>query len=167
RLHDVAQDVIINSEDCGTLRGIEFEPLKKNEEIVETLGERVLGRITIDDVVNPLTNEVIVKAGEMITEADAAKINASPLERIEVRSALTCEAETGICTKCYGRNLATNRIALLGEGEGVLASQFIGERVSQLTLRTFHVGGTAGNIYEVSTITTKFKGRLEIEDLKV
>src|SRR5690554_4888346 len=167
RLHDVAQDVIINSEDCGTLRGIEFEPLKKNEEIVETLGERVLGRITIDDVVNPLTNEIIVKAGEMIKEAEAQKINASPLERIEVRSALTCEAETGICTQCYGRNLASNRLAQLGEAVGVIAAQSIGEPGTQLTLRTFHVGGTAGNISEVSTITTKFKGRLEIEDLKV
>src|SRR5690554_1549543 len=167
RLHDVAQDVIINLEDCGTLRGIDFEPLKKNEEVVETLGERVLGRIVVDDVINPLTNEVIVMAGEMITEAAAEKINASPLEKIEVRSALTCEAESGICTKCYGRNLASNRMAQLGEAVGVIAAQSIGEPGTQLTLRTFHVGGTAGNISEVSTITTKFKGRLEIEDLKV
>ena len=163
----MAQDVIINLEDCGTLRGIEFEPLKKNEEIVETLGERVLGRIVVEDVINPLTNEVIVKAGEMITEASAEKINASPLEKIEVRSALTCEAESGICTKCYGRNLASNRMAQLGEAVGVIAAQSIGEPGTQLTLRTFHVGGTAGNISEISTIVTKFKGRLEIEDLKV
>ena len=167
RLHDVAQDVIVNSEDCGTLRGIEFEALKKNEEIVESLGERVLGRITLDDIINPLTNEVIVAAGEMVKEAHIAKINASPLEKLEVRSALTCEADHGICAKCYGRNLASNRMAQLGEAVGVIAAQSIGEPGTQLTLRTFHVGGTAGNISEVSTITTKFKGRLEIEDLKV
>ena len=167
RLHDVAQDVIVNSEDCGTLRGIEFEALKKNEEIVESLGERVLGRITLDDIINPLTNEVIVPAGEMVNEAHVAKINASPLEKLEVRSALTCEADHGICVKCYGRNLASNRMAQLGEAVGVIAAQSIGEPGTQLTLRTFHVGGTAGNISEVSTITTKFKGRLEIEDLKV
>ncbi len=167
RLHDVAQDVIINIEDCGTLRGIEFEALKKNEEIVESLGERVLGRVAIDDVIHPLTNEVIVKAGEEIREAQAKIIDKSPLERIEVRSALTCEAPNGICTKCYGRNLATGKMAQRGEAVGVVAAQSIGEPGTQLTLRTFHVGGTAGNISEVSTINAKFKGRLEIEDLRV
>ncbi len=167
RLHDVAQDVIINIEDCGTLRGIEFEALKKNEEIVESLGERVLGRVAIDDVIHPLTNEVIVKAGEEIREAQANIIDKSPLERIEVRSALTCEAPNGICTKCYGRNLATGKMAQRGEAVGVVAAQSIGEPGTQLTLRTFHVGGTAGNISEVSTINAKFKGRLEIEDLRV
>lgn len=166
RLHDVAQDVIINTVDCGTLRGIELEALKKNEEIIESLGERVLGRVTLKDIINPLTNEVIVKEGELINEAHAKVINASPLERIEVRSALTCEAESGICAKCYGRNLATGKSAQIGEAVGVVAAQSIGEPGTQLTLRTFHVGGTAGNISEVSTITTKFKGRLEIEDLR-
>lgn len=166
RLHDVAQDVIINTNDCGTLRGIEFEALKKNEEIIEPLGERVLGRVALEDIINPLTNEVIVKGGEEIREVHAHAINKSPLEKIEVRSALTCEAESGICAKCYGRNLATGKMAQIGEAVGVVAAQSIGEPGTQLTLRTFHVGGTAGNISEVSTISAKFKGRLEIEDLR-
>ena len=166
RLHDVAQDVIINTEDCNTLRGLDFEALKKNEEIIESLGERVLGRVALEDVINPLNNEVIIKAGEEISEAHAKALNASPLEKIQVRSALTCEAESGICVKCYGRNLATGKMAQIGEAVGVVAAQSIGEPGTQLTLRTFHVGGTAGNISEVSTITTKFKGRLEIEDLR-
>lgn len=167
RLHDVAQDVVVNTEDCGTLRGVEFEALKKNEEIVESLGERVLGRVALNDVINPLNNEVIVAAGEEILESHAKSINESPIEQIEVRSALTCEAERGICAKCYGRNLATGKMAQRGEAVGVIAAQSIGEPGTQLTLRTFHVGGTAGNISEVSTIKTKFAGRLEIEDLKV
>ncbi|WP_372474464.1 DNA-directed RNA polymerase subunit beta' [Capnocytophaga sp. ARDL2] len=166
RLHDVAQDVIINTHDCGTLRGIEFEALKKNEEIIEPLGERVLGRVALEDVINPLTNEVIVHAGEEIKEVHVNAINKSPLEKIEVRSALTCQADSGICAKCYGRNLATGKMAQIGEAVGVVAAQSIGEPGTQLTLRTFHVGGTAGNISEVSTITAKFKGRLEIEDLR-
>ncbi|PJR03150.1 DNA-directed RNA polymerase subunit beta' [Avrilella dinanensis] len=167
RLHDVAQDVVVNTEDCGTLRGVEFEALKKNEEIVESLGERVLGRVALNDVINPLNNEVIVAAGEEILESHAKSINESPIEQIEVRSALTCEAERGICAKCYGRNLATGKMAQRGEAVGVIAAQSIGEPGTQLTLRTFHVGGTAGNISEVSTIKTKFAGRLEIDDLKV
>ena len=167
RLHDVAQDVVVNTEDCGTLRGVEFEALKKNEEIVESLGERVLGRVALNDVINPLNNEVIVAAGEQIVEAHAKAINESPIEQIEVRSALTCEAERGICAKCYGRNLATGKMAQMGEAVGVIAAQSIGEPGTQLTLRTFHVGGTAGNISEVSTIKTKFAGKLEIDDLKV
>ena len=166
RLHDVAQDVIVNSVDCGTLRGIEFEALKKNEEIIESLGERILGRIAIADVINPLTSEVIIPAGVEITEKEAKAINASPLERVEVRSALTCEAKTGICAKCYGRNLANGKMAQRGEAVGVVAAQSIGEPGTQLTLRTFHVGGTAGNISEVSTLVTRFKGRVEVEDLK-
>src|SRR5690606_5497407 len=166
RLHDVAQDVIIHTVDCGTLRGIELEALKKNEESIGSLGERVVGRVTLKDIISPLTNQVFVEEGELINEAHAKVINASPLERIEVRSALTCEAESGICAKCYGRNLATGKSAQIGEAVGVVAAQSIGEPGTQLTLRTFHVGGTAGNISEVSTITTKFKGRLEIEDLR-
>ncbi len=167
RLHDVAQDVVVNIEDCGTLRGVEFEALKKNEEIVESLGERVLGRVALNDVINPLNNEVIIAAGEQILESHAKLINESPIERIEVRSALTCEAERGVCAKCYGRNLATGKMAQMGEAVGVIAAQSIGEPGTQLTLRTFHVGGTAGNISEVSTIKTKFAGRLDIDDLKV
>ena len=167
RLHDVAQDVVVNIDNCGTLRGVEFEALKKNEEIVESLGERVLGRVALNDVYNPTNNDIIVEGGEQITEAHAKAINNSPIEQIEVRSALTCEAERGICAKCYGRNLATGQMAQIGEAVGVIAAQSIGEPGTQLTLRTFHVGGTAGNISEVSTIKTKFAGRLEIDDLKV
>ncbi|MBB1138627.1 DNA-directed RNA polymerase subunit beta' [Myroides sp. WP-1] len=166
RLHDVAQDVIVNSVDCGTLRGIDVMPLKKNEEVIETLGERVLGRVALNNVVNPLNSEVIVGAGEEITEAIAKAINAAPIESVEVRSPLTCEAKVGICAKCYGRNLATARMVQKGEAVGVVAAQSIGEPGTQLTLRTFHVGGTAGNISETSTINAKFKGRLEIEELR-
>lgn len=166
RLHDVAQDVIVNTVDCGTLRGIEVSALKKNEEVVETLAERILGRVVLEDVVHPLTSEVIIKAGNEITEAHAKIINASPIERVEVRSPLTCEATSGICARCYGRNLATGRMTQKGEAVGVVAAQSIGEPGTQLTLRTFHVGGTAGNISETSSIVTKFKGRLDMEDLR-
>lgn len=166
RLHDVAQDVIVNTVDCGTLRGIEVHALKKNEEIVETLGERILGRVALHDVINPLNLEVLVEAGEQITEAIVRKIEASPIETVEVRSPLTCEAEKGICAKCYGRNLANGKMVQRGEAVGVIAAQSIGEPGTQLTLRTFHVGGTAGNISEESSIITRFAGRLEIEDLK-
>ncbi|WP_445455391.1 DNA-directed RNA polymerase subunit beta' [Flavobacterium sp. HNIBRBA15423] len=166
RLHDVSQDVIVNSVDCGTLRGIEVTALKKNEEIVESLGERILGRVTLQDVVNPLTSEVLVKAGEQITDVIVKKIEASPLEKIEVRSPLTCEATKGICAKCYGRNLATGKMTQKGEAVGVIAAQSIGEPGTQLTLRTFHVGGVAGGLSEESSIITKFRGRLEVEDLK-
>lgn len=166
RLHDVAQDVIVNTVDCGTLRGVEVGALKKNDEIVESLGERILGRVVLNDVVNPMNSEVIIHAGEEVTESISKAINAAPIETIEVRSPLTCEAKTGICAQCYGRNLATGRMAQKGEAVGVVAAQSIGEPGTQLTLRTFHVGGTAGNISEVSTISTRFKGRLEMEDLK-
>ncbi|MTG97259.1 MULTISPECIES: DNA-directed RNA polymerase subunit beta' [Myroides] len=166
RLHDVAQDVIVNSEDCGTLRGIEVKALKKNEEVIESLGERVLGRVSLNDVVNPLNSEIIVHAGQEVSEAIAKAINAAPIESIEVRSPLTCEAKAGICSQCYGRNLATAKMVQKGEAVGVVAAQSIGEPGTQLTLRTFHVGGTAGNISETSSINSKFKGRLEMEDLK-
>jgi DNA-directed RNA polymerase subunit beta' len=166
RLHDVSQDVIVNTVDCGTLRGVEVSALKKNEEIVETLGERILGRVTLQDVINPLTNEVIIEAGEQITEPFMKLIEASPIEKLEVRSPLTCEATKGICAKCYGRNLATGRMTQKGEAVGVIAAQSIGEPGTQLTLRTFHVGGVAGGISEESSIVTRFGGKLEIEDLK-
>ena len=167
RLVDVAQDVIITTEDCGTLRGVEVEALKKNEEIVETLGERVLGRVALNDIVDPLTGDVIVEAGGYIEAAEVQKINATALDRVEVRSALTCEAEKGICEKCYGRNLATNKPVQKGESVGVVAAQSIGEPGTQLTLRTFHVGGIAGNVSEESQLTAKFDGVAEIEDLRV
>ena len=166
RLVDVSQDVIVNIEDCGTLRGIEVEALKKNEEVVETLGERILGRVSLHDVFNPITEELILHAGEQIMEADVKKIEASPIEKVEVRSALTCEAQKGICGKCYGRNLATNKMVQRGEAVGVVAAQSIGEPGTQLTLRTFHVGGIAGNISEDSKLEAKFGGKAEIEDLR-
>ncbi len=140
--------------------------MKKNEEIVETLGERILGRVVLQDVVNPLTNDILVHAGEQITEAIMKVIENSPVEKVEVRSPLVCEATKGICAKCYGRNLATGKMTQRGEAVGVIAAQSIGEPGTQLTLRTFHVGGVAGGISEESNILAKFAGRLEIEDLK-
>ncbi|WP_394751231.1 DNA-directed RNA polymerase subunit beta' [Spongiimicrobium salis] len=166
RLVDVSQDVIINIEDCGTLRGIEVTPLKKNEEVVETLGERILGRVSLHDVYNPLNEELLLTAGQEIMETDVKRIEASPIEKIEVRSALTCEARRGICGKCYGRNLSTNKMVQRGEAVGVVAAQSIGEPGTQLTLRTFHVGGIAGNISEDNKLVAKFAGKAEIEDLR-
>ena len=166
RLVDVSQDVIVNTDDCGTLRGITVEPLKKNEEVVEKLEERIVGRTSLNDVYDPLTEELLVAAGDHINEAVAKKIEASPIESIEVRSALTCEAKTGICAKCYGRNLATGKMVQKGEAVGVVAAQSIGEPGTQLTLRTFHVGGIAGNISEENNLAVKFDGVAEIEDFK-
>ena len=166
RLVDVSQDVIVNIEDCETLRGIAVEALKKNEEVVETLGERILGRVSLHDVHNPLTDELLLTAGQQIMEDDVKKIEASPIEKVEVRSALTCEAEKGICAKCYGRNLSTNKMVQRGEAVGVVAAQSIGEPGTQLTLRTFHVGGIAGNISEDNKLSVKFEGVAEIEDLR-
>ncbi|WP_047244712.1 DNA-directed RNA polymerase subunit beta' [Maribacter thermophilus] len=166
RLVDVSQDVIINIEDCETLRGVEIQALKKNEEIVETLGERILGRVSLHDVYDPVTEELLLKAGQEIMESDVKKIEASPIEKVEVRSALTCEAQKGICAKCYGRNLSTNKMVQRGEAVGVVAAQSIGEPGTQLTLRTFHVGGIAGNISEDNKLEAKFSGVAEIEDLR-
>ena len=166
RLVDVSQDVIVNSDDCGTLRGITVKALKKNEEIVEKLQERIVGRTSLDDVYDPITEELLVSAGEHINESIAKKIETSPIESIEVRSPLTCEAKTGICAKCYGRNLATGKMVQKGEAVGVVAAQSIGEPGTQLTLRTFHVGGIAGNISEENRLTVKFDGKAEIDDLK-
>src|SRR5690606_1504908 len=133
-------------------RGIEVEALKKNDEIIECLGGRVAGRVSLDDVYDPLTEELIVGAGQEITDAIVKKIDASPIERMDVRSRLTCEAKQGICAKCYGRNLATGKMVQQGEAVGVVAAQSIGEPGTQLTLRTFHVGGIAGNISEDNKI---------------
>ncbi|TLP81059.1 DNA-directed RNA polymerase subunit beta' [Maribacter sp. ACAM166] len=166
RLVDVSQDVIVNTEDCDTLRGVEIQALKKNEEIVEGLGERILGRVSLHDVYNPMTEELILKSGQQILESDVKKVEASPIEKVEVRSALTCEAEKGICAKCYGRNLSTNKMVQRGEAVGVVAAQSIGEPGTQLTLRTFHVGGIAGNISEDNKLEVKFSGVAEIEDLR-
>ena len=166
RLHDVAQDVIVNSVDCGTLRGLSVSALKKNEEIVESIGDRVVGRVSLHDVTHPLTGDVLVAAGELIEDAHAKAIEESPLESVEVRSPLTCEAKKGICAKCYGLNLATGKMVQQGESVGVIAAQSIGEPGTQLTLRTFHVGGIAGNISEENKLVARFDGVAEIEDLK-
>ena len=166
RLVDVAQDVIIYDEDCNTLRGITVEALKKNEEIVETLGERILGRVSLHDIYNPLNDELIVKAGEEISELKVKLIESTPIEKVEVRSPLTCESPQGVCSKCYGRNLATGKMVQNGEAVGVVAAQSIGEPGTQLTLRTFHVGGIAGNISEENSLSVRFDGVAEIEDLK-
>ena len=166
RLHDVSQDVIVNLDDCGTLRGVEVKPLKKNEEIVETLGERILGRVTLHDIVDPLSNSVIVESGNEVKEKHLSILKNLPIESVEVRSPLTCIAKHGVCKKCYGRNLGTGKMVQLGEAVGVIAAQSIGEPGTQLTLRTFHVGGVAGNISEENKLVTKFDGIVEIEDLK-
>jgi len=166
RLVDVSQDVVVREEDCGTLRGIEVKPLKKNNEIVETLGERILGRVALDDIYHPETNEIIVAAGEEITEEKVELIEQTSIESVEVRSPLTCEAKHGVCVKCYGRNLATGEMVEKGEAVGVVAAQSIGEPGTQLTLRTFHQGGVAGNVSEQSNITAKFDGIVEIDELR-
>ena len=166
RLVDVSQDVIITEDDCGTLRGINVSALKKNEEVVEKLGDRIVGRTSLQDVYDPITGELLVKSGELINEMIADKIQNSSVETVEVRSALTCESKRGICAKCYGRNLATGKDVQMGEAVGVVAAQSIGEPGTQLTLRTFHVGGIAGNISEENSVISKFDGNIEIEDLK-
>ena len=166
RLVDVSQDVIITEEDCGTLRGISVSALKKNEEVVEKLGDRILGRTSLQDVYDPISGELLVKSGQAIDDLIADKIENSSVETVEVRSALTCESKRGICAKCYGRNLATGKDVQMGEAVGVVAAQSIGEPGTQLTLRTFHVGGIAGNISEENSVISKFDGNIEIEDLK-
>ena len=166
RLVDVAQDVIINLEDCGTLRGLIATALKNNEEVVASLSERILGRTTVHDIYHPLTGKLIISAGEEIIEEVADIIEDSPIERVEIRSVLTCEAENGVCAKCYGRNLATAKMIQLGEAVGVISAQSIGEPGTQLTLRTFHVGGIAGNVSTQSTVVARYDGIAEIEELR-
>jgi DNA-directed RNA polymerase subunit beta' len=166
RLVDVSQDVIINEEDCGTLRGLVATAIKKNEEVVESLYERILGRTTVHDVFHPLTGELIVEAGQELTEELAGKIEDSPIEQVEIRSVLTCESKKGVCAKCYGRNLANGRMVQKGEAVGVIAAQSIGEPGTQLTLRTFHVGGTASNIMSESRLVARYSGIAEIEEIR-
>ena len=166
RLVDVAQDIIINEEDCGTLRGLMVSALKDNEDIVEPLSERILGRVSVHDVYDPITNDIILVSGDQITEKDARKIDDSSIEAVEIRSVLTCETERGVCAKCYGRNLATARMVQMGEATGVIAAQSIGEPGTQLTLRTFHVGGTASNIATEASIIAKFSGTVVFEELR-
>jgi DNA-directed RNA polymerase subunit beta' len=166
RLVDVAQDVVINTEDCGTLRGIVATSLKKNDEVVEPLYDRILGRASVHDVYLPETDTLIVAAGELISEEVATIIEKAGIEEVEIRSVLTCEMRRGVCSKCYGRNLASHRPAQLGDAVGVIAAQSIGEPGTQLTLRTFHVGGTASNIADVSDMKAKANGKLEIDELR-
>ncbi len=166
RLVDVSQDVIISEKDCGTLLGLTITALKKNEEVVETLYDRILGRVALHDVYHPLTGEIIVKGGEEITEVLAQKIEDSPIESVEIRSVLTCESKHGVCANCYGRNLASGRMVQKGEAVGVIAAQSIGEPGTQLTLRTFHQGGTASNVAANSKIEVKYDGTLEVDELR-
>jgi len=167
RLVDVAHDVIITEEDCGTLRGLVCSALKNGDEIISTLYERVLGRVSVHDVVDPTTGNLIVAAGEEITEPKAKAIENSPIESVEIRSVLTCESKHGVCMKCYGRNLATARMVQLGEAVGVIAAQAIGEPGTQLTLRTFHAGGIAANAAANANITAKNDAKLEFDELRV
>ena len=167
RLVDVAHDVIINEEDCGTLRGLPTTALKKGEDIVQSLYDKILGRTSVHDIYHPLTGELIVRAGEELTEDICKAIEDSPIEEVEIRSVLTCESKHGVCAKCYGRNLATGKMVQKGESVGVIAAQAIGEPGTQLTLRTFHVGGVAGgNIGTTSSLQAKYPGRLEIDELR-
>jgi DNA-directed RNA polymerase subunit beta' len=166
RLHDVAQDMIVGEVDCGTLRGIYTTALKDNEDIVEPLYDRILGRTTLHDVHDPITGELLASAGQDLTEEVSKKIENSPLEGVEIRSVLTCESRRGVCALCYGRNLASGKRVQKGEAVGVIAAQSIGEPGTQLTLRTFHVGGTASNIAAESQINAKFDGIIEFENVR-
>ena len=168
RLVDVAQDVIISESDCGTIRGVVTEALKEGEDVKESLAERIVGRVTVNDIVNPLTKKIIVKAGEDITDEKAEIISEeTPITSVEIRSVLTCESKRGVCAKCYGRNLSTGKLVEVGEAVGIIAAQSIGEPGTQLTLRTFHIGGTASKIITQSQITTKFDGKVKFENLKL
>ncbi len=166
RLVDVSHDVIITEDDCGTLRGLECRALKEGDEVVSTLAERILGRVSVHDVINPHTSEILVKAGEEITEAKAQAVEDAGIEMVEIRSVLTCESKKGVCRKCYGRNLATSKMVQLGEAVGVIAAQAIGEPGTQLTLRTFHSGGIAENAAANASITSKYDAKLKFEGLR-
>ena len=166
RLVDVSHDVIINEEDCGTLRGLVCTALKSGDEVISTLYERILGRVSVHDIINPTTGELIVAAGEEITEPIAQAIEDSPIESVEIRSVLTCESRHGVCMKCYGRNLATSRMVQKGEAVGVIAAQAIGEPGTQLTLRTFHAGGVAANAAANATIIAKNESKIEFDELR-
>ena len=166
RLVDVSHDVIITEEDCGTLRGLVCTALKNGDEVISSLGERILGRVSVHDIINPTTGELICSAGEEITEDKVAQIEASPIESVEIRSVLTCESKKGVCRKCYGRNLATQRMVQMGEAVGVIAAQAIGEPGTQLTLRTFHAGGVAGNAAANASIVAKNDSKLEFDELR-
>ena len=166
RLVDVSHDVIINEEDCGTLRGLVCTALKNGDKVISSLYERILGRVSVHDVINPSTGELIVKAGEEITEDKAQAIENSPIESVEIRSVLTCESKKGVCMKCYGRNLASSRMVQKGEAVGVIAAQSIGEPGTQLTLRTFHAGGVASNAAANAAIVAKYDSKVEFDELR-
>ena len=166
RLVDVSHDVIITEEDCGTLRGLVCTALKSGDEVISSLYERILGRVSVHDVINPTTGKLIVASGEEITEDKAKEIEESPIESVEIRSVLTCESKKGVCMKCYGRNLASSRMVQKGEAVGVIAAQSIGEPGTQLTLRTFHAGGVAANAAANATIIAKYDAKIEFEELR-
>lgn len=166
RLVDVAQDVIITQDDCGTILGIETSALKEGEEVIESLHDRILGRVAVDDILDPVTEDILVEAGSMIDEAAADVIAETSIESIRIRSVLTCETRRGVCAKCYGRNLATGKMVNIGEATGVIAAQSIGEPGTQLTLRTFHLGGTASRIAAESEMSAKHSGRVQFENMK-
>ena len=166
RLVDVSHDVIITEEDCGTLRGLVCTALKNGDEVISSLYERILGRVSVHDIIHPTTGKLIVAAGEEITEAKAQEIEDSPIESVEIRSVLTCESKKGVCMKCYGRNLATSRMVQKGEAVGVIAAQSIGEPGTQLTLRTFHAGGVAANAAANASIVAKYDSKVEFEELR-
>jgi len=167
RLVDVAQDLVVSEPDCGTLRGLKVTALKDNEDIVEPLSERILGRVTVHDIFDPVTEELICGANEEITDEVAKRVEETSIEEVEIRSLLTCESKVGGCAKCYGRNLATGKMVQAGEAVGVIAAQSIGEPGTQLTLRTFHVGGTASNIAVDANVKAKFAGTVEFEGIRV
>jgi DNA-directed RNA polymerase subunit beta' len=167
RLHDVAQDVVISENDCGTIRGLETRALKDGEEIKEPLKERIVGRVTLMDIIDPITDEVYARKGDVIDEDISEMIEASPIEAVVIRSVLTCESRQGVCAKCYGRNMATGQIVDVGEAVGTIASQSIGEPGTQLTLRTFHTGGTASLSSSQSMAIAKFDGVIQFENVRV
>jgi DNA-directed RNA polymerase subunit beta' len=166
RLVDVSQDVVIGEDDCGTLRGNATTALKDNEDIIEPLSDRIEGRTSLHDVYHPLTDELIIRAGEEISNEEARKVEDAGIETVEIRSVLTCECKRGVCVKCYGKNLATGYLAQRGDAVGIIAAQSIGEPGTQLTLRTFHVGGVAGSASVESTLQAKFDGTLQFDGLR-
>ena len=167
RLVDVAQDIIINEEDCGTINGIEMSALVEGGEIIQTLGERIIGRIALNDIRDPFNNEVLCAAGEEINEEKVRLIENAGVERVTIRSVLTCESHSGVCSKCYGRSLATGQLVEVGEAVGVIAAQSIGEPGTQLTMRTFHIGGTATRAGEQSTVEAKREGFVKYINLRI
>ncbi len=166
RLHDVAQDVVITEPDCGTLRGLNMEPIINNDTVTESLYNRILGRTALDHVYHPVTKELIVSGGQEINEIEAKLIEDAKIEEVQIRSVLTCETTEGVCAKCYGRNLSSGRMVQRGEAVGVIAAQSIGEPGTQLTLRTFHTGGAAMNIAAENTMETKYEGVIAFDNLK-